>query len=121
MGTSTIGGILQNFVSGTADVQGAALVSHDGLPLASSLPGTMDEERTSAMSAAMLSLGERIGKELSRGTVEKIMVEGADGYGILMGCGDDAVFLVLANQSAKQGLLMLDIKRAVTEIKAALN
>ena len=56
MGTSTIGGILQNFVSGTADVQGAALVSHDGLPLASSLPGTMDEERTSAMSAAMLPL-----------------------------------------------------------------
>jgi uncharacterized protein len=38
-----------------------------------------------------------------------------------MGCGEDAVLLVLANQSAKQGLLMLDIKRAVGEIKAALN
>lgn len=121
MGTSTIGAILQNFVSSIADVQGAALVSPDGLPLASTLPGTMDEDRTSAMSAAMLSLGERIGKELSRGTVEKIMVEGTDGYGILMSCGDEAVFLVLANQSAKQGLLMLDIKRAVTELKAALS
>jgi uncharacterized protein len=121
MGVSTIGGILQNFVSGTADVQGAALVSPDGLPLASSLPAAMDEERTSAMSAAMLSLGERIGQELARGTVDKIMVEGADGYGILMGCGDDAVLLVLASHAAKQGLLMLDIKRAVSEIKAALN
>jgi uncharacterized protein len=121
MGASAIGGILQNFVSGTSDVQGAALVSPDGLPLASSLPGTMDEERTSAMSAAMLSLGERIGKELARGNVEKVMVEGNDGYGILMGCGEDAVLLVLASQSAKQGLLMLDIKRTVTEIKAALN
>jgi uncharacterized protein len=121
MGASAIGGILQSFVSSTSDVQGAALVSPDGLPLASSLPGTMDEERTSAMSAAMLSLGERIGKELARGTVEKIMVEGNDGYGILMGCGDDAVLLVLASQSAKQGLLMLDIKRTVTELKAALN
>ena len=121
MGVSTIGGILQNFVSGTADVQGAALVSPDGLPLASSLPAAMDEERTSAMSAAMLSLGERIGQELARGTVDKIMVEGADGYGILMGCGDDAVLLVLASHAAKQGLLMLDIKRAVSDIKAALN
>jgi uncharacterized protein len=121
MGISAIGGILQNFVSGTSDVQGAALVSPDGLPLASSLPGTMDEERTSAMSAAMLSLGERIGKELARGTVEKIMVEGTDGYGILMGCGDDAVLLVLASHAAKQGLLMLDVKRTVSEIKAALN
>lgn len=121
MSVSSIVGILQNFVSGTSDVQGAALVSPDGLPIASSLPANMDEERTSAMSAAMLSLGERIGKELARGDVEKIMVEGENGYGILMGCGEDAVLLVLANQSAKQGMLMLDIKRAVGEIKGALN
>jgi uncharacterized protein len=121
MSVSSISGILQGFVSATSDVQGAALVSPDGLPLASILPGTMDEERTSAMSAAMLSLGERIGKELARGSVEKVMVEGNDGYGILIGCGEEAVLLVLASQSAKQGLLMLDIKRTVSDIKAALN
>jgi uncharacterized protein len=118
---NAIGAILQNFVAGTADIQGAALVSPDGLPLASTLPSGMDEERTSAMSAAMLSLGERIGKELARGEVDRIMVEGKDGYGILIGCGEDAVLLVLASQSAKQGLLMLDIKKTVGEIKAALN
>jgi uncharacterized protein len=121
MGVSKIGGILQNFVSGTENVQGAALVSPDGLPLASSLPSAMDEERTSAMSAAMLSLGERIGQELSRGNVDRIMVEGDNGYGVLVGCGDEAVLLVLASQNAKQGLLMLDIRKAVSEIKAALN
>lgn len=118
---SKIGAILQDFVAGTADIQGAALVSPDGLALASTLPSGMDEERTSAMSAAMLSLGERIGKELARGAVDRILVEGDSGYGILMGCGDDAVLLVLANQGAKQGLLMLDIKKAVGDIKAALN
>lgn len=120
MGISAISSILHNFVSSTADVQGAALVSPDGLPLASNLPSNMDEERTSAMSAAMLSLGERIGAELARGTVEKVMVEGSDGYGVLIGCGEEAVLLVLASRSAKQGLLMLDIKRTVVEIKAAL-
>jgi uncharacterized protein len=81
----------------------------------------MDEERTSAMSAAMLSLGERIGQELARGNIERIMVEGDNGYGVLVGCGDDAVLLVLASPAAKQGMLMLDIKRAAIEIKAALN
>jgi predicted regulator of Ras-like GTPase activity (Roadblock/LC7/MglB family) len=114
-------GILQNFVSSTADVQGAALVSPDGLPLASSLPPGMDEERTSAMSAAILSLGERIGTELSRGEVGRILVEGDNGYSILTGCGSEAVLLVLATQNAKQGMLMLDIKRTVTELKAILN
>lgn len=120
MTTRKIDGILQNFVSQGSDIQGAALVSPDGLPLASSLPMEMDEERTSAMSAAMLSLGERIGQELARGTIERIFVEGDKGYGILIGCGEEAVLLVLASQAAKQGLLMLDIKRVVTELKSAL-
>jgi len=120
MTTGKIDSILQNFVSSTGDVQGAALVSPDGLPLASSLPANMDEERTSAMSAAMLSLGERIGQELARGTIERIYVEGDKGYGLLTGCGDDAVLLVLASQGAKLGLLMLEIKRTVGELKGAL-
>ncbi|MTJ51105.1 roadblock/LC7 domain-containing protein [Dolichospermum sp. UHCC 0259] len=109
--------VLQNFVSGTTDVQGAALVTPDGLPLAASLPGGMDEERVSAMSASMLSLGERIGMELARGTIDRIFVEGNKGFGILTGCGQDAVLLVLASESAKQGLLMLEIKRVLSELK----
>ncbi|KHG42903.1 MULTISPECIES: roadblock/LC7 domain-containing protein [Aphanizomenon] len=112
--------VLQNFVSATTDVQGAALVTPDGLPLAASLPGGMDEERVSAMSASMLSLGERIGMELARGTIDRIFVEGNKGFGILTSCGQDAVLLVLASESAKQGLLMLEIKRVLAELKLIL-
>lgn len=112
--------ILQNFVSGTNDIEGAALVTPDGLPLASSLPGLMDEERVSAMSAALLSLGERIGSELVRGTIDRIYVEGEKGYGILTSCGTDAVLLVLASKAAKQGILMLEVRRVVEELKLVL-
>lgn len=112
-----IGNVLQNFVTTTTDVQGAALVTPDGLPLASSLPGGMDDERVSAMSAAMLSLGERIGSELARGDIDRIYVEGDEGYSILTKCGEEAVFLVLAGKAAKQGVLMLEIKRALSELK----
>lgn len=111
---------LQNFVSGSSDVQGAALVSPDGLALASVLPVGMDEERTAAMSASMLSLGERIGRELSRGNVERIIVEGEKGYGVLVGCGAEAVLLVLASSNVKAGLLFLEIKRAVARITPLL-
>jgi len=115
-----LGYILKNFVTGTTDVQGAAVVTPDGLPLASSLPGEMDEERVSAMSAGMLSLGERIGQELVRGSIDRIYVEGEEGFSILTSCGQDAVFLVLAGKAVKQGVLMLEIKRALTELKPAL-
>jgi uncharacterized protein len=115
--TEKMGYILQQFVSTTPDIQGAAVVTPDGLPLSTNLPSPMDEERVSAMSAAMLSLGERIGAELARGTIERIFVEGEQGFGILTNCGQDAVFLVLASKQAKQGILMLEIKRTVAELR----
>lgn len=118
--TATIGNILQNFVTATSDVQGAALVSPDGLTLSSSLPGGMDEEQVSAMAAAMISLGERIGSELIRGNIERIYVEGEKGFGFLSGCGDDAVLLVLASDAAKQGILMLEIKRVLIDLRKAM-
>ncbi len=113
-------GILQDLVATTSDVQGAVLVSPDGLALASTLPNGMDEERVSAMSAAMLSLGERIGTELARGSIDRLYVEGDKGYGILTSCGEEAVLLVLASKAAKQGLLMLEIKRVTNDLKVAL-
>jgi len=113
--------ILQNLVTSTSDVQGAALVSPDGLALASTLPSGMDEERVAAMSAAMLSLGERIGNELVRGTIDRLYVEGDLGYGILTSCGEEAVLLVLADKKAKQGVLMLEIKRVAADLKKALS
>ncbi|MBD2254433.1 roadblock/LC7 domain-containing protein [Nostoc parmelioides] len=118
--TEKLGMVLQNFVTGTSDVQGAALVTPDGLPLGVSLPGGMDEERVSAMSASMLSLGERIGIELSRGNIDRIFVEGNKGFGILIGCGEEAVLLVLASEKAKQGILMLEIKKILSELKLIL-
>jgi uncharacterized protein len=118
--TEKLGHILQNFVSTTLDVQGAAMVTPDGLPLASTLPGGMDDERVSAMSAAMLSLGDRIGKELARGEIDRIYVEGEEGFSILTSCGEDAVFLVLAGKAAKQGVLMLEIKRTLAELRKLL-
>jgi len=113
--------ILTEFASTTSDIQGAALVTPDGLPLASTLPGKMDEERVSAMSASMLSLGERIGKELARGEVGRVFVEGEEGYGILTSCTEDAIFLVLAARQAKQGVLMLEIKRILEELRLILS
>lgn len=112
--------LLEKFVSSTPDLQGAALVTLDGLPLTSVLPSNFDEERTAAMSAAMLSLGERIGQELARGVVERVMVEGEIGYSILHGCGDEAMLIVLASKEAKQGLIFLVIKRLVAELKPLL-
>ena len=111
---------LQDLVGAGPEIQGAALVTLDGLPLASTLPPDMDEERVSAMAAAMLSIGERIGGELQRGDVGRVFVEGNQGYCTLANCGQEAVLLILASATAKQGLINLSIKQAVTELRTVI-
>lgn len=112
---------LQEFVTSVSNVQGAAIISSDGLALVSSLPAGMEEERVAAMSAAMLALGERIGRELARGAIERILVEGEKGYAIVSNCTDDAVLIVLTDDKAKLGVINLEIKQLIARLQPSLS
>jgi uncharacterized protein len=109
---------LRDLQASSGDVEGAAIVSVDGLSMASSLQAGTEEDRVSAMSAAMLSLGERISSELGRGELEQVMVKGEGGYVILTAVGEEAVLTVLARKEAKLGLIFLDVTRAVEALSA---
>lgn len=100
----------------TPDIEASAVVSVDGLIIASALPPDVEEDRVSAMSAAMLSLGERIAGELGRGLLDQVYVRGASGYVILSAVGEEAVLTVLARQDAKLGLVFLDMRRAAEDL-----
>jgi predicted regulator of Ras-like GTPase activity (Roadblock/LC7/MglB family) len=104
---------LRDLKSSSGDIEASAIVSVDGLSMASSLPPGIEEDRVSAMSAAMLSLGERIASELTRGALEQVNVKGESGYVILTSVGEEAVLTVLARKDARLGLILLDVSRAV--------
>jgi len=71
----------------------------------------------SAMSAAMISLGERISSELGRGLLEQVFIKGVKGFVVLMSIGEDAVLTALASEHAKLGLIFLDMRRTAEELK----
>lgn len=107
---------LRDLQSGTPDIEASAIVSVDGLIMASSLPSGVEEDRVSAMSAAMLSLGERISTELGRGFLEQVYVRGDSGFVILTSIGEEAVLTALVRDQAKLGLVFLDMKRAANDL-----
>ena len=111
---------LRSLQMSTTDVEASALVSVDGLIIASALPPGVEEDRVSAMSAAMLSLGDRISTELGRGRLSQVYVKGDQGYVILMSVGEEAVLTVLAHQEAKLGLVFLDMRRTADDLTALL-
>jgi len=107
---------LRDLQASTPDIQASAIVSVDGLIMASALPANVEEDRVSAMSAAMLSLGERIASELGRGLLNQVYVRGNHGYVLLTSVGEEAVLTVLAREGAKLGLIFLDMRRAAEDL-----
>ena len=107
---------LRDLQTGTPDIEASAVVSVDGLIMASSLPENVEDDRVSAMSAAMLSLGERISSELGRGELDQVYVRGENGFVILMSIGEEAVLTALVREKAKLGLVFLDMKRAASDL-----
>ena len=99
----------------------SAVVSADGLIIASTLPQDAEEDRVSAMSAAMLSLGERIALELGRGELEELFIHGEDGIVLLASIGNEAVLTTLADKEAKLGLIFLEMRRAASDIDKYLS
>jgi predicted regulator of Ras-like GTPase activity (Roadblock/LC7/MglB family) len=96
---------LRELQSKTPDVEASAVGRVEGLTI-----------RVSAMSAAMLSLGERIAGELGRGILAEVYIHGNEGYVLLTSVGRDAVLTVLARQQAKLGLVFLEMRRAAQDL-----
>jgi len=80
----------------------------------------MDENRVPAMSAALLSLGERAAEGLGRGELSQVYVEGESGTVFLISAEDEAVLVAVGAPGAKVGLLLYEIRRAAAEVGATL-
>jgi len=107
---------LRDLHASSPDTEASAVISVDGLTIASALPQGVEEDRVSAMSAAMLSLGERIATELGRGSLEQVYIKGEKGYVVLMSVGQEAVLTALAREHSKLGLILLDMRRAAEDL-----
>ncbi len=112
--------ILRSLQSASPDVEASALISEDGLMIASALPQHLDEARVAGMSATLGSLGSRAARELERGDVQEVLVKGAEGYAVMISASSGTSLLALASKQAKLGLVMLDMRRTVSEIRKVL-
>jgi len=111
---------LADLLAQAPEVEAAAVVSFDGLPMASALPATMDEDRVAAMSAALLSLGERAAEGLGRGGLNQVYIEGEHGTVFLVSAQDEAVLVAVAAKGAKVGMMLYEVRRAAAVVAGVL-
>ena len=107
---------LDDFLATSPEVEAAAVVSADGLPMASALPPHVEEDRLAAMSAALLTLGERAADNLGKGNLAQVFVEGSQGHVILMSAGQSAVLVAVTSRDAKAGLVLFEMRKTASRV-----
>ena len=112
--------ILDALNGSSPDIEASAVISTDGIMIASLMAESLDEERIGAMSAAILSLSSRAAVEMSRGKLEQVIVKCNLGSMIITHAGNNAAVTVLTKSSANLGPLFRTVKRSADNIAKVL-
>ena len=112
----TLDDLLKKLLGAIPEVKAAAIVSAEGLPIASALPQGVDETRIAAMTAALLSLSERAIIEMAKGDFDQLYVKGSSGYLLILQAGPNAVLTVSTTSEVRLGLILLDCRRTCEKI-----
>lgn len=108
--------ILSELKSNVSDIRGAALVSSDGLTIASDMPADINMARTSAMSAALLGLGKKSTESLMLGDLKGIEIKANNAMYIILSAGNRAVLAIIANADCNLGLIHMETQIAVEKL-----
>jgi predicted regulator of Ras-like GTPase activity (Roadblock/LC7/MglB family) len=115
--------ILESLTEAVDEIEAAVVVGVDGLPIAAKLPEEYDETLLAAMSAALLTVGERAASDLGKGALHQVFAQGGTGAVIMVAAGSDSVLMVSTNTSslAGLGLVFINMERAAEKIAKKLN
>lgn len=109
--------ILADLNATNADIEASTLISTSGLTIASSLPPDMDGDCISAISAAILSAGDRAMQELLHGGLEQVLIQCEQGNVLLTYAGEQALIAVLVKPDAQLDLIFNDTQRAAEQVQ----
>lgn len=112
--------ILRTLNAWSADVEATAVISNDGLVIASVLGEGADPDRFGAMCASLLALADRAAQEIARGSLKQVLVEGDKGTMLLVQAGERAVLAVAARPTVNLGMVFIEAKRTAAKVQAAL-
>lgn len=112
--------VLIEFERNVPHVEATAVVSTDGLVIASRLPAQVEEDRVGAMGAAILSISTRSGDELDRGDMLRVLIEGTDGYLLIRRIGEVAILVALVDKNVRLGMLFYECKQCIEKLSEIL-
>ncbi|PPD40911.1 MAG: hypothetical protein CTY16_16785 [Methylobacter sp.] len=108
--------ILEDLNKTSLNIQASALISTDGLVIASALPKGMDEDTFGAVSAALNSVGTQSICELAGGALEHILIKSTQNYILMARAGKESILTVIIKSHDELENLLSNVKHAVDKM-----
>ncbi len=102
-----------------SEVDGCALVSDRGQMMVAALHKGVDDKAISAMAAALVSIGTRVGAALKSGKPKTITIEGESKTVIVRKLSNSSL-IATAPKEAKIGLIDFEMEKAVASVEDIL-
>jgi hypothetical protein len=102
-------------------VESSAVVTRDGLLVASDVSTDVDAETFAAMSASMVGSAETAITEVKAGTTARVIVETDNSKMIALGAGAKALLVVLTKRDVPLGLILLKAGDAARKISGLVD
>lgn len=103
-------------LKGVGGIESSAVVTRDGLLVASDTSSDVDAETFAAMSASMAGAAETAITEVNGGTATRIIVEAANSKLITIGAGPKVLLVALTKQQVPLGLILIKLGEAARKI-----
>lgn len=113
--------ILKELNSASEHIEASAVMSRDGLTVASVLGQGVDADRLGAMCAALLGLADTTAKELNRGALRQVLIHGTNGYMLVTHIGEKAVLAVASRPGTNLGMVFVEAKKTAAKIATLID
>jgi len=112
--------ILRTLNGKSPEMEASALMSRDGLSIASVLGDGVDPDRLGAMCAALLGLADRTADELARGELKLVLLHGSKGVLLLVHVGSTHVLALAAKPGINLGMVLVEAKKTAAMLVATV-
>jgi len=114
-----IGKLLEK-ISYDIDLEAIALISKEGRRVAFFARRDVDPDLLSALSAALLSMGEMSVQKMDQAPLWEVIVRGAGGYTILTSAGPRLLLIGAGSEEANLGLVIRILREYAKKIEEVL-
>jgi predicted regulator of Ras-like GTPase activity (Roadblock/LC7/MglB family) len=108
---------LENLIDSVDGVRSAAVVSVEGLIAQAILEEGISDIKLAAMTATILSVGERVLAELKSGNLDVCILQGDERNFVVMEAGEDLILALCLDIDARMDTCFIEMRKVSEQIK----